>query len=193
MNKEVLKMFDTMAERLRWLRKFRCHKTQLEIGKKVGVGKATIQKYECGVITNIPPDKIELLAEALETTPGFIMGWEKDPDSERLDFRFGNVLRKERERLGMSAEEFARKIGLSESELLKYESGDAIPSANVAYPIAIQLGISPEEYDPLYNSGQQAEAEEETFIDLYRQLSPHQKERTRSYMQGMIDSAEDTQ
>lgn len=187
-------MFDTTAERLRWLRKFRCHKTQLEIGKKVGVGKATIQKYECGVITNIPPDKVELLAEALETTPGFIMGWEKDPDRERLDSRFGNALRKERERLGMNAEEFAKQIGLSESELLKYESGDAIPSANVAYPIAIQLGISPDEYDPLYNSGQQTEAEEEkTFIDLYRQLSPHQKERTRSYMQGMIDSAEDTQ
>lgn len=69
-------MFGTTAERLRWLRKFRCHKTQLEIGKKVGVGKATIQKYECGVITNIPPDKVELLAEALETTPGFIMGCE---------------------------------------------------------------------------------------------------------------------
>lgn len=181
-------MFGTTAERLRWLRK-RCHKTQMEIGKKVGVGKATIQKYEYGVITNIPPDKIELLAEALETTPGFIMGWEKDPDRERLDFRFGKALRKERERLEMSTDKFAKQIGLSESELLKYESGDAIPSANVAYPIAIQLGISPEEYDPIYNSGQQTEEElDAEFIQIAKRLSPAQVERTKAYMQGMLDS-----
>lgn len=185
-------MFDTMAERLRWLRKFRCHKTQLEIGKKVGVGKATIQKYECGVITNIPSDKVELLAEALETTPGFIMGWEKDPDRERLDSRFGKSLRKERERLGMNAEEFAKQIGLSESELLKYESGYAIPSANVAYPIAISLGISPEEYDPLYNSGQQTEDDlDAEFIRIAKQLSPAQKEQAKSYMRGMLDNPSD--
>lgn len=185
-------MLDTTAERLRWLRKFRCHKTQLEIGKKVGVGKATIQKYECGVITNIPPDKIELLAEALETTPGFIMGWEKDPDRERLDFRFGKALRKERERLGMNAEDFAKQIGLSESELLKYESGDAIPSANVAYPIAIQLGISPEEYDPLYNSGQQTEEElDAEFMQIAKRLSPAQVEQAKSYMRGMLDNPAD--
>ena len=49
--------------------------TMVELGDKIGVGKATIKKYESGDIKNIPSDKIESLAEALETTPEYLMGW----------------------------------------------------------------------------------------------------------------------
>ena len=54
-----------------------------ELGEKVGVGKATIKKYESGVITNIPSDKIEALAEALGTTPSYIMGW-ASPNPDKM-------------------------------------------------------------------------------------------------------------
>lgn len=47
-----------------------------EVAIKVGVTRATIQKYENGIISNIPSDKIELLAKALRTTPAYLMGWE---------------------------------------------------------------------------------------------------------------------
>ena len=49
--------------------------TMEELGQKVGVGKGTIKKYENGLIKNIPSDKIESLADALETTPEYLMGW----------------------------------------------------------------------------------------------------------------------
>lgn len=42
----------TIGERIRWLRKERCKLTQEIVGRYVGVGKATIQKYEAGIITN---------------------------------------------------------------------------------------------------------------------------------------------
>ena len=71
---------NTIGDRLRWLRKERCHLTQEIVGKYIGVGKATVQKYEKGVITNIPSDKIALLSEILETTPAFIMGWSDSPE-----------------------------------------------------------------------------------------------------------------
>lgn len=71
---------NTIGERIRWLRKERCKLTQEIVGRYVGVGKATIQKYEAGVITNIPSDKIMLLSEILETTPEFIMGWVDNPE-----------------------------------------------------------------------------------------------------------------
>lgn len=48
-----------------------------ELGKKVGVSKATIKRYETGEITNIPSDKIELIAEATGVTCNYIMGWEE--------------------------------------------------------------------------------------------------------------------
>lgn len=57
--------------------------TMEELGIKVGVGKATIKKYENGTINNIPSDKIELLAQALETTPEYIMGWDDNPTEQQ--------------------------------------------------------------------------------------------------------------
>ena len=41
----------------------------------VGTSKQTIHRYENGIISNIPPEKVERLAEALSTTPGELMGW----------------------------------------------------------------------------------------------------------------------
>ena len=50
--------------------------TQEDIAKRIGVSKQTVQKYESGVIANIPSDKIEMVAELLKTTPAKLMGWE---------------------------------------------------------------------------------------------------------------------
>ena len=49
-----------------------------ELSKKIGVSRQTLSRYETGVISNIPSDKIELLAEALQTTPSYLMGWEEN-------------------------------------------------------------------------------------------------------------------
>ena len=51
--------------------------TQEELGNIVGVNKVTIHKYENGIITNIPSDRLELLAMALKVTPAYLMGWEE--------------------------------------------------------------------------------------------------------------------
>lgn len=49
-----------------------------ELSKKVGVSRQTIHRYESGVINNIPSDNIEKIAQALNTTPQYLMGWEED-------------------------------------------------------------------------------------------------------------------
>ena len=49
-----------------------------ELAELVGTSKQTIHRYENGVITNIPPAKIETLASALGTTPQELMGWDSD-------------------------------------------------------------------------------------------------------------------
>lgn len=53
------------------------HLTLDQVSAVVGVSRQTIQKYESGVIANIPPDKVELLAQALDTTPAELMGWQQ--------------------------------------------------------------------------------------------------------------------
>ena len=60
--------------------------TQEELGKKAGVSKVTIHKYETNVITNIPSDRIESIARALETTPSYLMGWENKVDNKDFEF-----------------------------------------------------------------------------------------------------------
>ena len=62
------------ATRLKQLRKER-GLTLDRLAELVGTSKQTIQRYETGVIANIPPKRVEALAQALGTTPGELMGW----------------------------------------------------------------------------------------------------------------------
>lgn len=64
-----------IGDRIRNLRKTR-KMSQGELAEKIGTTKQNIYKYEHGIITNIPSDKIEQLAKILDTTPGYLMGWE---------------------------------------------------------------------------------------------------------------------
>ena len=50
-----------------------------QTAKLVGTSKQTIQRYETGVISNIPSDRIESLAKVLKTTPAYLMGWSDEP------------------------------------------------------------------------------------------------------------------
>lgn len=74
----------TVGERIRSLRK-REGISQTELAQEIGVIKQTLYKYETGIVTNIPADKIEAMARALGVTPGFIMGWE-DRDAESFTY-----------------------------------------------------------------------------------------------------------
>ena len=55
--------------------------SQEELGNKIGVTKATINKYEYGQV-NFPRDRIEKLARALNVTPSYLLGWDDDMMAE---------------------------------------------------------------------------------------------------------------
>lgn len=46
-----------------------------EVAGRVGTSKQTIQRYESGVIANVPGERVEALAQALSVTPAQLMGW----------------------------------------------------------------------------------------------------------------------
>ena len=48
--------------------------TQEELGQKAGVTKATINKYETGIVQNLQLSNIEDMAKALNLSPRYIMG-----------------------------------------------------------------------------------------------------------------------
>ena len=71
----------SIGERLR-RRRSELGMTLEEVAVLVGVTRATVQKYENGIIGNIPSDKIERLSAALRTTPAALMGWTEAAEAE---------------------------------------------------------------------------------------------------------------
>lgn len=65
------------GDRIRQARE-NCGLTQEELAKKLNTTKQTIHKYETGLISNIPSDKIELLAKIFCISPSYLMGWDKE-------------------------------------------------------------------------------------------------------------------
>ena len=47
----------------------------IELGKRTGIAKSSIQRYASGVTKKIPIDAIEKLAPILGVSPAYIMGW----------------------------------------------------------------------------------------------------------------------
>lgn len=52
--------------------------TLQDIADKVGVSKPTVQRWESGEIKNLRKDKIKALAQALNTSPAYLMDWDSE-------------------------------------------------------------------------------------------------------------------
>ena len=65
-----MRIGDRIKERRKYLRM-----SADELGKRLGKDRSTIYRYEKGDIENLPLDILEPIAEALETTPQYLMGW----------------------------------------------------------------------------------------------------------------------
>lgn len=50
-----------------------------DVARRVGVNRATVMRWEKGIIQNLGRDKIAALAAALQVTPEYLLGWTDDP------------------------------------------------------------------------------------------------------------------
>lgn len=65
--------------------------TQESLANKIGTTKQTIYKYENDIITNIPSDKIELIAKALAISPAYLMGWINNDGDSIIDYYYDTI------------------------------------------------------------------------------------------------------
>lgn len=79
----------TIGERIK-TKRLENHYTLEALAKFAHTSKQTIHRYENGIISNIPSDKIELIAKALNTTPAYLMGWE-DETAENI-YQYENII-----------------------------------------------------------------------------------------------------
>ena len=64
----------TTGDRIHYLRTQQGFTLQ-ELGDRVGVGASTVRKWETGSIKTLRTDKMQKLAQALDTTVDYLMGW----------------------------------------------------------------------------------------------------------------------
>lgn len=72
--KGMIQMSDSPGARIKYLRSL-TGLSQEELGRRVGVQRAAINKYEKGSVTNIPITTIEKIAKVFDVSPTYIVGW----------------------------------------------------------------------------------------------------------------------
>ena len=68
-----------IGEKIKYLR-LKFGLTQEDVAKAITTTKQAIYKYENGIVTNIPIDKVQKIADLFNTTPSYLMGWEEDEE-----------------------------------------------------------------------------------------------------------------
>ena len=96
-----------IGERIRAERR-RMKMSQDEVALALETTKQAIYKYEKGIVENIPPEKVERLAELFGVTPAYLIGWSEEkqeteeaqeripsslPDAVKQDLRTISVIR----------------------------------------------------------------------------------------------------
>lgn len=115
----------TIGKRIKQLREDK-GLTQEDIAKKIGVAIQTIYKYENEIVTNIPLDKLEKIAKALQTTPAYLMGWEDNPEKPSQTNKIsdtGQRIKEKRLLAGISIEELAEQSNVSADIITRLETG----------------------------------------------------------------------
>ena len=79
----MIYMTDSPGAKIKYLRQL-TGLSQEELGRRVGVQRAAINKYEKGTVTNIPIHTIEKIAAVFDVSPTFIVGWNGDKENPLL-------------------------------------------------------------------------------------------------------------
>ncbi len=74
----------TVGERIKIARK-EAGLTQDEVAKRIGTTRQAIYKYENGIVTNIPLDRLQLIANGLNCSSAWLMGWTEKQNGQSID------------------------------------------------------------------------------------------------------------
>ena len=109
-------------------RRIACNMSVDDLALAVNKNRATIYRYEKGDIENLPTTVIEPLADALETTPAYLMGWTDDPiDYDTLDDVW---VPGEYKKLGMGVKEY---LAFKKAEADDAQLNTPLPEGAIPY------------------------------------------------------------
>lgn len=99
-----------------------------KIADALNVSIATVYRYENGDIEKVPGYILAPLAQVLQTTPDYLMGWDKSPFGEIEYLQpMPNRIRELRKEKKWTMKELGSRVGLAESTISQYETGKRQP------------------------------------------------------------------
>lgn len=81
-----------------------------ELANKTGLSKSTLQRYETGSIKNMPIDKLEVIANALDISPAYLMGWEDDKKETKSTFNPNVITEKDEKKIQKDLKKFMDEL-----------------------------------------------------------------------------------
>lgn len=107
-----------IGQRIKTLRKQRGISID-DLASRLGKNRTTIYRYENGDIENLPLSILDSLADALDTTPAYLMGWSDDSEENTQEEELGLKMK----HVEIWRKEFDHSVLLTEEEnqkLLEY-------------------------------------------------------------------------
>lgn len=144
-----------------------------DVAKKIGVTRQTVQKYESGVVSNIPSDKIESLSIALKTTPAYLMGW-NDAEAALAE-------------AGMSIDDIAFEMNIPVERVKKIVNGNDLNDPVVLRKVVRVAELLSKEKAPTPVSESERSTE---FAELMNQLTPDERKLIVSQIKGILSNRE---
>lgn len=98
----------TQGERIRRAREALGY-SQTELAAKLGISKQLVYKYEKDIITNIPLDRIEQIADICQVRPGYLTGWSNSATEKELVIEIFDSLDEEKKKMVLKYMQFLKK------------------------------------------------------------------------------------
>lgn len=180
-----------------------------EVARRLDKNRATIYRYESNEIENLPINIIEPLAKVLNTTPGYLMGWENDstdtlsgenPVIKNTSTRLKQIMQEKGLRqvdLIELLKPFCNKynIKINKSDISQYLSGKVKPgqeklailgmALNVNESWLIGLDVAKDRTDATHNS---LTSNEKTLLLNYSKLNSSGKNKLIDYSNDLVET-----
>ena len=120
--------------------------TYVELEKKTGIAKSSIQRYASGTTTKIPIDAVKLIADATNSSAAWIMGWDEAPTPNCIQFseRLKELRLSHNYSMDKLIELYNAKFNgkMNKSTLSRYENGLQEPMYTVVVNLAKLFNVT---------------------------------------------------
>lgn len=176
----------TLGQRIRRIRELR-NMTQEELGRLTNTTKQTIFKYENGIVTNIPIDRLEKIADVLNVRAAYLLGWDLDDEElrrakdgllsdlrEHPDMQSGHRVDALFSNSNLDLYSLCNSLNISSDEIMNWINFNLIPQRAVIDRFLSVFSLRPEDMFP------------DDEINSYKHGSNHPMNAIRSSLVTMV-------